>query len=186
MDTQRTAAAESGAQGGGRRRQLTAHLQDYKVSLPQSLMPCTAPLEDDSESASTQQLLSLSLQTESAATGYQLYTALRPPPCLSSPAAVDEVTQWDIASHATNLARQLNLGVGPQSPTPSEQSFQLAPIRIQLQHKRTGFSYATAIIKTQSGSRVKPLTSVEFPNRQQCPSAAAVIPPAGTAYPASR
>ncbi|CAL8406576.1 unnamed protein product [Arctogadus glacialis] len=44
-------------------------MQGYQVSLPQSLMPYTASFKDDIESASAQQLRSLSLQTESAATG---------------------------------------------------------------------------------------------------------------------
>ncbi|CAL8370499.1 unnamed protein product [Boreogadus saida] len=69
MDAQRTAAAESGTQGRGRPRQLPAHMQGYQVSLPQSLMPYTASFKDDIESASAQQLRSLSLRTESAVTG---------------------------------------------------------------------------------------------------------------------
>ena len=97
-------------------------MQGYQVSLPQSLMPYTAPLRDNSESASAQQLRSLSLQTESAATGDQLYNTLRPPPCPFSPGAVDKTSQWDIASYASNLPSHLHTCVGPQSPAPSEQS----------------------------------------------------------------
>ena len=97
-------------------------MQSYQVSLPQSLMPYTAPLKDDSESASTQQLRSLSLQTESAVTGDQLYTALGPPPCPFSPGAVEKASQWDIASYPSNLPSHLHMCVGLQSPAPSEQS----------------------------------------------------------------
>ncbi|CAL8357083.1 unnamed protein product [Gadus morhua 'NCC'] len=43
-------------------------MQGYQVSLPQSLMPYAASFKEDIESASAQQLRSLSLQTESAAT----------------------------------------------------------------------------------------------------------------------
>ncbi|KAL7373485.1 hypothetical protein ABVT39_007474 [Epinephelus coioides] len=85
MDTRRTAADECGAQGGAQPRQLPAYLQGYEVSLPQSLMPHTSPLKDDT--------------------------------------AVDEATQWDVALHASNLPKQLNLCVGPLSPSPSEQSY---------------------------------------------------------------
>ena len=85
-------------------------------------MPYTALFEDDSESASGQQLRSLSLHTESAVTGDQRYTALGPPPCPSSPEAVDKASQWDIASYASNLPSHLHMCAGLQSPAPSEQS----------------------------------------------------------------
>lgn len=104
MDTQRTAADECGAYGGTRPRQLPAYLP---VSLPQSLMPHNIPLWDNSKDTSVQQLRSLKLQADSATPGDQLYTALGPPPCLSLPAAVDEATQWDVASHARPIRMQL-------------------------------------------------------------------------------
>ncbi|CAL8257506.1 unnamed protein product [Arctogadus glacialis] len=98
-------------------------MQGYQVSLPQSLMPYTASFKDDIESASAQQLRSLSLQTETAATGDQLYTALGPPPCPFSPGAVDDkASQWDIASNASSLPSHQHVSVGLQSPPPSEQS----------------------------------------------------------------
>jgi hypothetical protein len=86
-------------------------------------MPYTASQKDDIESARAQQLRSLSLQTESAATGDQLYTALGPPSCPFSPGAVDDKrSQWDIASDASSLPSHQHVSVGLQSPPPSEQS----------------------------------------------------------------
>ncbi|KAA0708087.1 Serine/threonine-protein phosphatase 6 regulatory ankyrin repeat subunit C [Triplophysa tibetana] len=73
-------------------RQLPAYLHGYQVSLPQSLMPYTAPNQDDNSSASAQQLQSLSLQTGSASQDGQLLSAQH-----SDSAAADKVSQWNTA-----------------------------------------------------------------------------------------
>ncbi|KAI7800538.1 hypothetical protein IRJ41_005596 [Triplophysa rosa] len=95
MDAMRASIMASEATG--RPRQLPAYLQGYQVSLPQSLMPYTAPNQDVNLSASAQQLQSLSLQTESATQDGQLLSALGLPPWHSPAAAVDKVSQWNTA-----------------------------------------------------------------------------------------
>ena len=91
MDTMRVSIISSEATG--RPRQLPAHLQGYQVSLPQSLMPYTAPHQGDNLSASAQQLQSLSLQTGSATQDGQLLPALGLPLCHPPIAAVNTVSQ---------------------------------------------------------------------------------------------
>lgn len=121
---------KGGREATGRTRRLPVHLQGYQVSLPQSLMPQTAPHQDDDLSASAQQLQSLSLQTSSATPDGQLQFALRHPS--SYLPAVNEVNQWNLASQA-----MAPLGVAtevgrPPSPASSETSSQ--------GYEATGFS----------------------------------------------
>ncbi|KAI7811142.1 hypothetical protein IRJ41_010886 [Triplophysa rosa] len=78
MDAMR--ASVMAREATGRPRQLPTYLQGYQVSLPQSLMPYTAPKQDVNLSASAQQLQSLTLQTESATQDGQLLPALGLPP----------------------------------------------------------------------------------------------------------
>ncbi|KAK5901028.1 hypothetical protein CgunFtcFv8_025939 [Champsocephalus gunnari] len=85
MDVQETATATNGAHGG-RQRQLPTHLQGYKVSLPQSLLPNPTPLQYDS----ARQPRSLSLQTGLAAESDQLHTAIGRPPSYSLPGAANK------------------------------------------------------------------------------------------------
>lgn len=99
MDTMRPAIIASEATG--RPRQLPAHLQDYQVSLPQSLMPYTAPHQGDNLSASAQQLQSLSLQTGPATHDGQLLPVLGLPLCHSPAEAVNKVSQWKSAPQAS-------------------------------------------------------------------------------------
>lgn len=115
MDTK-----ESGNKPRGWLRQLPAHLQGYQVSLPQSLMPHTAPHQDDDLGASAQQLKSLSLQTSSATTDGQLQLAVGHPS--SYLPAVNEVNQWNLASQA-KAPPGTSTEVGrPPSLSPSETS----------------------------------------------------------------
>ena len=82
----------------GRPQQLPARLQGYQVSLPQSLMPYTAPHQGDNLNVSAKQLQSLSLQTGSATLDGQLLPALGLPLCHSpAAAAVDKARQWNTA-----------------------------------------------------------------------------------------
>ncbi|KAI9518479.1 hypothetical protein NQZ68_036930, partial [Dissostichus eleginoides] len=117
MDAQETAAATIGAHGG-RQRQLPTHLQGYKVSLPQSLLPNPTPLQYDS----ARQLRSLSLQTGLAAESDQLHTAIGRPPSYSLPGATNKANLWDMAPYASSMPDLQNMCVVPRLPSPSEQS----------------------------------------------------------------
>lgn len=104
----------------GRPRQLPAHLQGYQVSLPQSLMPYTAPHQDDKVSASAQQLQSLSLQTGSASQDDQLHPALGLPSCSFPETAVNKVSQWDSILRASCQPSLPMVWGRPLSPALSE------------------------------------------------------------------
>ncbi|XP_013856510.1 uncharacterized threonine-rich GPI-anchored glycoprotein PJ4664.02, partial [Austrofundulus limnaeus] len=111
-----------------RPRQLPAHLQDYQVSLPQSLMPYAATHQDDNLGASAQQLQSLSLQTKSAIQDGQLLSALGLSQCHSPAAAVDKVSQCNTVLQANTQPGSPVVCERTLSPALSECSLQSYPI----------------------------------------------------------
>ncbi|XP_034536205.1 uncharacterized protein LOC117810467 [Notolabrus celidotus] len=142
MDSQRTAASESGLLGGGRLRQLPTHLQGYQVSLPPALMPYTAPIHNVSESASAQRLQSPYQRTESPAKDDQLYTALGPNPCPSSVGAVDR------SYHSQDLTES-SFSIGDSGP-PTPYGLAQPDVSTQLNHtSRSNSPMGTSVLVQQ-------------------------------------